>query len=122
MKTVSCVPWLVLFLSLLTPMTAGLNILQWNMRGFRSNITDLQALVASKSPVAVALQETKLKPEHNCNLHHYKTYRHDLTNTQIAHGGVALLVHYSVPSVSFPLRTGLQAVAATVDLTHIKLT
>ena len=92
------------------------------MRGFRSNLTDLQALVAAKSPVAVALQETKLKQEHNCNIHHYKTYRHDLINTQIAHGGVALLVHYSVPSVSFPLRTGLQAVAATVDITNIKLT
>lgn len=109
----------LLFITTLILMT---NILQWNMRGFRANITDLQALVAAKNPAVIAIQETKLKQEHTCNLHHYKTYRYDCPTDTIAHGGAALFVHYSVPSSAFPLQTRLQAVAASVDLGNTKAT
>lgn len=70
-------------------------ILQWNMRGFRANHTELQALLAQKTPVVVALQETKLKHDHHCQQIYYKTFRYDVHSTTIAHGGVALLAHSS---------------------------
>ena len=111
--------YLLLFLISLMSLTS---ILQWNMRGFRANITELQALISSKSPVVAAIQETKLKQEHSCNIHHYKTYRYDAPSVTIAHGGVALLVHYSAPSTPFHLRTNLQAVAATVDFGNLQVT
>ena len=111
--------YLPLFLISLMSLTS---ILQWNMRGFRANITELQALISSKSPVVAAIQETKLKQEHSCNIHHYKTYRYDAPSVTIAHGGVALLVHYSAPSTPFHLRTNLQAVAATVDFGNLQVT
>ena len=84
-------------------------LLQWNLRGFNANYSDLHMLTAAKTPAIIALQETKLKAETPCNLHHYKSYRYDLPSVTTAHGGTALLVHYSVPSYSYPLRTGLQA-------------
>ena len=98
------------------------HVLQWNMRGFRANATDLQALIASKTPAVVALQETKLKQGQTLNIHHYKSFRYDNPTVTIAHGGVALLVHYSTPSTTYQLRTNLQAVAATVDLADLKVT
>ena len=97
-------------------------MLQWNLRGFRANHADLHALVAAKTPVVVALQETKLKPEHSCTLQHYKSYRFDHPSTTVAHGGVALLVHNGVASTPYRLQTDLQAVAATVDLRQFKVT
>ena len=97
-------------------------MMQWNLRGFRANHADLHALAAAKTPAVIALQETKLKPEHTCNLHHYKSYRYDHPSVTVAHGGVALMVHNSVPSYPYRLRTDLQAVAATVDFRQLKIT
>ena len=97
-------------------------IMQWNLRGFRDNHADLHALAAAKTPAVIALQETKLKPEHTCNLHHYKSYRYDHPSVTVAHGGVALMVHNSVPSYPYRLRTDLQAVAVTVDFRQFKTT
>ncbi|MEM1010393.1 MAG: endonuclease/exonuclease/phosphatase family protein, partial [Myxococcota bacterium] len=98
------------------------HVLQWNIRGYRANHTELQTLLALKTPAVVALQETKLKHDYICQQLHYKTFRHDIQSPTIAHGGVALLVHFSVPSYSFRLRTSIQAVAATVDFGQHKAT
>ena len=97
-------------------------VMQWNLRGFRANHADLHALAAAKTPAVIALQETKLKPEHSCNLHNYKTFRYDHPSTTVAHGGTALLVHNSIPSYTYRLRTDLQVVAATVDLLEFQIT
>ena len=113
-------PQQVLTLSLF--LLAMTSVMQWNLRGFRANHAELHTLAAAKTPAVIALQETKLKPEHTCNVNHYKSYRFDQPSTAVAHGGVALLVHNSVASYSYRLRTDLQAVAATVDLRQFKVT
>ena len=64
-------------------------LLQWNLRGFNANYSDLHMLTATKTPAIIALQETKLKAETPCNLHHYKSYRYDHPTVTTAHGGTA---------------------------------
>ena len=103
----------------LTTMTC---LLQWNLRGFTANFSDLHALASATTPAIIALQETKLKADLPCRLQYYKSYRYDLPSVTTAHGGTALLVHYSAPSYPHPLRTDLQAVSATVDLQRFKIT
>ena len=96
-------------------------LLQWNLRGFRANHSDLLTLAAAKTPAVIALQETKLRHQHSCNLHQYKSYRYDSSSGTVAHGGTAVLIHPSVPSHSYRLRTDLQAAAAVVDLHRLQI-
>lgn len=67
------------------------------------------------------LQETKLSGTEFSNKL-YQAYRRDLRQRTIAHGGVAVLVHHSVPCCGVTLQTCLQAVAVTVDLGVIRPT
>lgn len=88
----------------------------------RANFTSLQRLLYVKTPVLACLQETKLSPGVIKNVNGYSVLRRDLTSNTVAHGGVALLVHNSIPSVPLTLRSSLQAVAAKVDLGQIQCT
>ena len=67
-------------------------------------------------PKVVCLQETKLRPNSQCSFKGYTVLRRDMPADPVAHGGVLLAVHRSIPSRHLELRTGLQAVAARVSL------
>ena len=97
-------------------------ILQWNCRGLRTGFHELQAILASKRPSIICLQETKLAPNSLCQIRGYTTHRKDLVSDTVAHGGVLLAIHHSVPTRPVPLRTGLQAVAASVQSSHTRFT
>ena len=94
------------------------SILQWNLRGLRSSLQDLQAVLGQRCPTMVCLQETKLHPETQCSFKGYRVFRRDGPAGAVAHGGVLMAVHCSVPSTQVKLRTTLQAVAARVLLDH----
>ena len=94
------------------------SILQWNCRGLRANYQDLQAIIRWRNPVIVGLQETKLAPGMACAVKGYSVFRKDVASQTIAHGGVLLAVHHSIPARQLPLRSSLQAVATRVHLHH----
>ena len=98
------------------------SILQWNCRGLRTSIADLQVVLCHHRPLVVCLQETKLLPESSCAIKGYSVFRKDLNSDTVAHGGVLLAVHNSVPARYVPLRTGLQAVASSVQLGQNRFT
>ena len=52
----------------------------------------------------------------------YSIFRKDVTASTIAHGGVLLAVHHSVPVKKLPLVTSLQAVAARLCFIHREVT
>ena len=97
-------------------------ILQWNCRGLRTGLDELQAILVRQRPSIVCLQETKLAPDSFCRMRGYSISRKDVVADTVAHGGVLLAIHHSVPTRPVPLRTGLQAVAVTVQLTHARVT
>ena len=97
------------------------SILQWNCRGLRSSIHDLQAVLGRQRPIAVCLQETKLHPDAQCSFKGYTVFRRDVPAVPVAHGGVLLAVHRGVPSRKLELRTCLQAVAARILFDHRSL-
>ena len=98
------------------------SILHWNCRGLRTSAQELQALVQRSRPVAICLQETKLSPDSHFAMRGYSVFRKDLTVSTVAHGGVALAVHHSVPASHIPLRSPLQAVAARLHVMHRDVT
>ena len=91
------------------------NILQWNCRGIRTGAPDLLDMLRGKTPAIVCIQETKLSPAHRFDVHGYSVYRKDVVSDSIAHGGVMLLTHGSIPARPLALQTSLQAVAARVN-------
>ena len=99
--------------SFLLPCTVT-NLLQWNCRGVRSSFQDLQSLIYQHFPAVLCLQETKLAPGASFHINNYITFRKDLPSDTIAHGGVLLAVHRSIPAKQIVLVTDLQAVAARV--------
>ena len=98
------------------------HILQWNCRGLRTSACDLQAVLSQHSPLAVCLQETKLLPDAPCSIKGYSVFRKDVQTNTVAHGGVLLAVHHSLPSQQLKLRAPLQAVAARVLINHRRFT
>ena len=98
------------------------SILQWNCRGLRTALADLQVTIGRQQPQIVCLQETKLAPDTSCSIKGYTVIRKDVASSTVAHGGVLLAVHHSVPTSPVPLSTSLQAVAATVQLGRPRLT
>ena len=97
-------------------------ILQYNCRGIRTSITDIQYLIRLSRPMVVCLQETKLAPGANCSVAGFTVYRKDLVSDTVAHGGVLIAVHSSLPAKQLVLSTTLQAVAARVHLGRVPVT
>ena len=96
-------------------------IVQWNCRGIKPNLPEVQQLLNSLEPVALCLQETYLT-SNTINIEHNKHKRYALyTKNNIilgerAHGGVALLISKSIPHSEINLTTPLQAVAVRLTL------
>ena len=97
--------------------------LQWNMRGIYARREELKCLVSNHRPVAIALQETLLRPEGAFTLRGYKAHRRDVQPNQggRAHGGVMVLVRDNIHFTPVTLTTPLQAVAVTLH-TPLRLT
>ena len=66
-----------------------MKILQWNIRSVLAN-----NIIAEVNPTLKFLQETFLQPNLNFKILHYTPVRAD---RQLGYGGVAVLVHESVP-------------------------
>ena len=97
-------------------------ILQWNCRSIKPNYQDLQSVMRWRNPFIVCLQETKLSPAMTCSIKGYAVFRKDVQSNTIAHGGVLLAVHHSLPARTLLLNSPLQAVAVRVHLCRREVT
>ena len=84
------------------------NILQWNINGLRSKITQLRILLSKYNPDAIALQETKLPIDIEYDPKNYQPF---YENRNGDGGGVALLVNENIPCTRVRLTSPLEAVA-----------
>ena len=97
-------------------------ILQWNCRGLKPNYQDLQSVIRWRNPFIICLQETKLASAMACSIKGYAVYRKDVQSQTIAHGGVMIAVHHSLPVRPLQLNSPLQAVATRVHFGHREIT
>ena len=91
------------------------NFIQWNCRGLKANLDELQLLMSEQKVSIFCLQETFLKPSDNLSLrkyHMYNTYGPIVQNRAI--GGSTILVRNGVIHSRINLTTPLQAVAVRV--------
>ena len=95
-----------------TPNDSSDAILQWNIRGIKSNFEELKILIAIHNPLTICLQETKTDYE---KLPTVKGY--ELSNQESPAEGIAIYVKNGVPYKPVALKTKLRAAAikATVN-------
>lgn len=94
-----------------------LDILQWNCRGLRASLPDLQTLVQDQQPAVICLQETKITdPDYNILTQYHHTRKLATTTSTLPKGGVSIFVNKHLLSSAITLRTTLQAVAVRVTL------
>ena len=94
------------------------SILQWNCQGLRSKKDELLSLISTHKPLVVGLQEIKLRDTATFSIPQYVIHRREGHNNVTAHGGVALMIHQSIPHHLLPSRTELQAVAVKICISR----
>jgi Endonuclease-reverse transcriptase len=95
-------------------------IIQWNCRGLKPNLLEIQHLISDMCPMAFCLQETyvndsTIKIDKNFNLF----IKNGTTTGGRIHGRVAILVHKLIPHSEIHLTTALQAVAVRLTMHRV---
>ena len=86
-------------------------ILQWNCRGLKPNLLELNVLMQTHNPMIICLQETYLEPNFIPSVSNYIYYNsYAKTSGTKVHGGVSILIHNSIPQSMVNIQTSLQAV------------
>ena len=91
-------------------------IVQWNIRGLKSNVHELSILLNDINSNVLCLQETKLPKNHDFSLKGYNAYHKVYTGGEIACGGTSILVKKAILHTPIPIKTSLQAVAIRATL------
>lgn len=92
----------------------GLKVLQWNIRGYFTNLASLQMLICRYDPDVILLQETKLRDVRPKNLGKYVIY-HCSRNISSTRGGLAILVRSTIPHSELILNTSILANAINIQ-------
>lgn len=91
-----------------------LKVLQWNIKGYLNNFSELQALIKTHKPQIISLQETHLKSDKNIPIPiNYKLYISKLTANSF--GGSALIVHNSIQHKQINSDNTFDTVALTIQ-------
>ena len=90
-------------------------IVQWNCQGFRSKKDELLDMINVQNPYAVALQETKLFHNARFRVPNYTLYRKEGHYNNTRQGGVAELVHQSIPANLLVWNTEYLAIAVRIN-------
>ena len=91
------------------------NILQWNCRGLKYNIPELQLIITETNPIVICLQEIKLNTE-SFELRGYTAY-HQIHSKKIACGGTSIFIASNILHRRIKINTCIQAVAVRFTLT-----
>lgn len=94
-------------------------ILQWNVGGLLSHLSEFKQHLLKTSPLIAAIQETHFRQldVYNYNVPGYTLYRNDI-NLPNRQGGVALYISNLIPQRETIISSPLNVVAATVSLCH----
>ena len=91
------------------------SFIQWNCRGFRNKLEEIQLFIKNHNPIAICLQETLLKDNESLSIKNYTTYNYTppIANGKVS-GGVCILVRNDIPHSEVQIQTPLQAIAVQI--------
>ena len=100
----------------------NLKILQWNMRGFKSQKSFLQHAIDQIKPQVICVQETHAKPNNNLNLGTYQYPPIRLDRTEQRGGGIAIFIHNTIPYTPITINTETEVIATNFFINNRKIT
>ena len=99
-----------------------MNILQWNICGYRAKFLHFQKLLDDTDASIVCLQETFLKPENKVKLRNFQYPPERKDRSFERGGGVLIYIKAGIPYLNVSLPIGMEAVAVEVFTEQAKLT
>ena len=91
-------------------------IIQWNCRGLRANIDELNILIQLYNPAAICLQEIKLNNNNtSINFKNYNCY-YNINNCNNNQGGVMICTRIDLPHSLANAHPNLQAITCRISL------
>ena len=91
----------------------GGNFICWNCRGIKNKQEELQILIKDLRPLALLIQESKLKENHTFILKNY-TFEHKsqtINEDENTKGGVGIFIRKEIPYKTINITSNLQVVA-----------
>lgn len=101
--------------------TSGISFLNWNARGLKNKMNELEQLVSERNTDIAVITETFLKPDTLVKLSGFSCHRHDRLAS--LGGGVAIFVkenigHCALPT---PTNTNIESTAIQITVDHKKI-
>lgn len=93
-----------------------MNILQWNLNGFRTHYKELQIIIKEHIPTIIALQETNFKDNNSWNIKGYTKLTKNRIGAELASGGVATYIRNDIKATEIQLQTNIEAIAVQITL------
>lgn len=90
-----------------------MSLLQWNCNGLKHKLNELKILCQQLNPIAIAVQETRLRDSDTVNIPTFNIYKKNSNHIR-ASRGVALLVNSSIKQEEIVLQCNLQVVACSI--------
>lgn len=88
-------------------------LIQWNANGLKHKFDEIKILCQEFNPIAIAIQETRLKHNESVTLQNFKTYVKNSCHIR-ASRGVALFIKIGLKQEAVTLNSPLQVVACTI--------
>lgn len=88
-------------------------LIQWNTNGLKHKIDEVKILCQKFNPIAIAIQETRLKNNESVNLPNFNVYVKSSHHVR-ASRGVALFIKIGLKQEAVVLNSSVQAVACTI--------
>ena len=95
------------------------NLIKWNCQGIRNKKDEILEMIQLYKPAVIALQETILWQNTEFCIPNYSMYKEDGYYNNTPHGGIAILIHQSIPYQEIALQTTFQAVVVRVLLNQL---
>ena len=92
------------------------NIIQWNCRGTKANLEEIELIISTFDPIAICLQETYVKPNDNFSIKGYTHSHYYKEGVSRAHGGTSIYVRDNVPSSNLNVVSNLQITTRRITL------
>lgn len=95
-----------------------MTLIQWNINGLGAHLNQLQIIMAEHKSVYICIQESRLRPEQECNykvIKNYRIFRKGRLTGGNASGDVSIHAKNSIDCKQIHLQTELDAIAVTIN-------
>lgn len=100
----------------------NINIVQWNIKGYYTNLPHLQQVIDTIKPNIICLQETWLRETDNIRLNNFQQPPARFDRVNRARGGSCVFVENGIPYTILDVAVGLEAAAVRLCLPNRELT